>query len=159
MWHCFSGHVSFTLPGNFCMRMAAVSAQQPGIGNCTGRADNTQGPLIAAILMQKFPGSVKLTSPENQCHIMRRLENWKRKDLPATGYIYITCITTFVHVRLEFKHLRWSRPEVLEKRPEQWPTQHWPMAHRILNNSLCVMRQSWNSHETVIRQSWESILL
>ena len=45
-------------------------------------------PLIAAILMQKFPGSVKLTCPENQCHIMRRLENWKYKDLPATGYIY-----------------------------------------------------------------------
>ena len=45
-------------------------------------------PLIAAILMQKFPGSVKLTCPENQCHIMRRLENWKHKDLAATGYIY-----------------------------------------------------------------------
>ena len=44
--------------------------------------------LTAAILMQKFPGSVKLTCPENQCHIMRRLENWKYKDLPATGYIY-----------------------------------------------------------------------
>ena len=34
-------------------------------------------PLIAAILMQKFPGSVKLT-----------LENWKHEDLAATGYIY-----------------------------------------------------------------------
>ena len=45
-------------------------------------------PLIAAILMQKFPGSVKLTCPENQCHIMRRLENWKHEDLAATGYIY-----------------------------------------------------------------------
>ena len=43
MWHWFSGHVSFTLPGNFCMRMAAVSTQQLGMGNCcTGRADNTQ---------------------------------------------------------------------------------------------------------------------
>ena len=31
--------------------------------------------LTAAILMQKFPDSVKLTCPENQCHIMRRLEN------------------------------------------------------------------------------------
>jgi hypothetical protein len=30
-------------------------------------------PLIAAILMQKFPGSVKLTCPKNQCHIMMRL--------------------------------------------------------------------------------------
>ena len=45
-------------------------------------------PLIAAILMQKFPGSVKLTCPENQCHIMRRMENWKHEDLAATGYIY-----------------------------------------------------------------------
>ena len=45
-------------------------------------------PLIAAILMQKFSGSVKLTCPVNQCHIMRRLENWKHKDLPVTGYIY-----------------------------------------------------------------------
>ena len=40
MWHWFSGHVSFTLPGNFCM--AAVSTKQPVMGNCTGRADNTQ---------------------------------------------------------------------------------------------------------------------
>ena len=45
-------------------------------------------PLIAAILMHKFPGSVKLTCPENQCQVMRRLENWKHKDLAATGYIY-----------------------------------------------------------------------
>ena len=45
-------------------------------------------PLIAAILMQKFPGSLKLTCPENQCHIIRRLENWKHEDLAATGYIY-----------------------------------------------------------------------
>ena len=52
-------------------------------------------PLIAAILIEKFQESVKLTCPENQCHIMRRLENWKHKPLPATGYIYITCITTF----------------------------------------------------------------
>ena len=51
--------------------------------------------LTAAIPMQKFPGSVKLTCPKNQCHIMRRLENWKQEDLPATGYIYIPCITTF----------------------------------------------------------------
>ena len=44
--------------------------------------------LTAAILMQKFSGSVKLTCPENQCHIMRRLENWKHEDLSPTGYIY-----------------------------------------------------------------------
>ena len=44
--------------------------------------------LIAAIIMQKFPGSVKLTCPENQSLIMRRLENWKHKALAATGYIY-----------------------------------------------------------------------
>ena len=37
--------------------------------------------LTAAIVMLKFLGSVKLTCPENQCHIMRRLENWKHKDL------------------------------------------------------------------------------
>ena len=42
MWNWFSGHVSFKLPGNFCMRMAAVSAKQSGMGNWTGRADNTQ---------------------------------------------------------------------------------------------------------------------
>ena len=44
--------------------------------------------LTAAIIMQKLPGSVKLTCPENLCHIRRRLENWKHEDLPATGYIY-----------------------------------------------------------------------
>ena len=43
--------------------------------------------LTAAILIQKFPGSVKLSCPESLCHIMRRLENWKNKDLPATCYI------------------------------------------------------------------------
>ena len=31
---------------------------------------------------------MKLTCPKNQCHIMRRLKNWKHKYLPATGYIY-----------------------------------------------------------------------
>jgi hypothetical protein len=40
MWHWFYEHVNFTLSGNFCIRMAAVRAQQPGMGNCTGRADN-----------------------------------------------------------------------------------------------------------------------
>ena len=40
---------------------------------------------LFAILMQKFPGSVKLTCPENQCHIMRTLENWKHKDLGNQG--------------------------------------------------------------------------
>ena len=44
--------------------------------------------LIAAILMQKFLGSVKLTCPEKQSLIMRKLENWKHTDLAATGYIY-----------------------------------------------------------------------
>ena len=124
--------------------MAAVSAQHPGIGNCTGRADNTQEnikqwdillqeycipawmsklflrrcrkwprafpckylkllsnllkassttksyvpPAIPNNRMLKFPGSVKLTCPENQCHIMKRLENWKHKDLGNQGYIY-----------------------------------------------------------------------
>ena len=61
-----------------------------------GGGDGLVSPLLgqsrlvftAAILMQKFPGSVKLTCPENQCHIMRRLENWNYDDLPATGYIY-----------------------------------------------------------------------
>ena len=53
-------------------------------------------PLIAAIFMQKLSGSVKLTCLENQCHIMRRLENWKHEDLHRI-YIYITCITTFAH--------------------------------------------------------------
>ena len=45
-------------------------------------------PLIAAILMQKFPGSVKLTSPEKQSLIRRRLENWKHEDLAYQGYTY-----------------------------------------------------------------------
>ena len=44
--------------------------------------------LTAAIPMQKFPVSVKLTCPENQCHIMRRLENWKHEDLGNQGYTY-----------------------------------------------------------------------
>ena len=43
--------------------------------------------FTATILMQKFPGSVKLTYPDNQCHIMRRLENLNYEELPATGYI------------------------------------------------------------------------
>ena len=34
-------------------------------------------PLIAAILMQKFSGCVKLPCPKNWCRIMRRLKNWK----------------------------------------------------------------------------------
>ena len=45
-------------------------------------------PLIAAILMQKFPGSVKLTCPENQSFIRRRLEYWKHNDLAYQGYTY-----------------------------------------------------------------------
>ena len=44
--------------------------------------------LIAAILMHKFPGSVKLICPENQCHIMRRLVNWKHKYLAYQGNTY-----------------------------------------------------------------------
>ena len=44
--------------------------------------------LTAVILMQKFPDSVKLTCPENKCHIMMRLENWKHEDLGNQGYIY-----------------------------------------------------------------------
>ena len=50
-------------------------------------------PLIAAILMQKFPGSVKLTCPEIQCHIRRRLENWKHEDLAYQGKAW----TSFFH--------------------------------------------------------------
>ena len=44
--------------------------------------------LTAAIPMQTFTGSVKLTCPENQCQIMRRLEIWKHKDLGNQGYTY-----------------------------------------------------------------------
>ena len=44
--------------------------------------------LTAAIMMQKLQGSVKLTCPENQCHIMRRLENLKHEDLAYQGYTY-----------------------------------------------------------------------
>ena len=36
----------------------------------------------------EIPGSVKLTYPENRCHIMRRLENWKHEDLAYQGYTY-----------------------------------------------------------------------
>ena len=36
MWPWFSGHFSFTLPGNF-------SAQQPGMGKYTGRAEKHPG--------------------------------------------------------------------------------------------------------------------
>ena len=45
--------------------------------------------LTAAILFQTLPGSVKLTCPENLCHIRRRLENWKPEDLAYQGYTYI----------------------------------------------------------------------
>jgi hypothetical protein len=45
--------------------------------------------LTAAILFQKLPGSVKLTCPENMCHIRRRLENWKPEDLAYQDYTYI----------------------------------------------------------------------
>ena len=57
-----------------------------------------------------------------------------------------------------FKPLRyvmamiWIR-EVLQK---QVPTRHWPIAQQILNNSVCDIRQSWDSHDTVIRKSWDS---
>ena len=63
----------------FTQVLSALSVQFPMPG-CLA--------LIAAILMLKFPCSVKLTCLENQCHIMRRLENQKYKDLLATGYIY-----------------------------------------------------------------------
>ena len=47
--------VSFTLPGKFCMRMEAVSTQQPGMGNCTGRADKTQeNTKQEDLLIQKY---------------------------------------------------------------------------------------------------------
>ena len=39
---------------------------------------------------------------------------------------------------------------------KQWPIWHWPMAHQIQINSFCVMRQSWDGHETVLRQYWDS---
>ena len=47
---------------------------------------------------------------------------------------------------------------------KQWLTRHWPMAHRILNNSICfmshsVMIQSWDSLDTVMRQSLDLLLL
>ena len=58
--------------------------------------------LTAAILMQKFPCSVKLTCPENQSLIRRRLEYWKHDDLAYQGYTYslesnqaLVCKTTF----------------------------------------------------------------
>ena len=93
MWHRFSGHVSFTLPGNFCMIMAAARTQQwAGAGLFeNGNRGPQQGcwVLTAAILFQKLPGSVKLTCPENLCHIRRRLENWKPEDLAYQGYTYI----------------------------------------------------------------------
>jgi hypothetical protein len=44
--------------------------------------------LTATIIFQKLPGSVKLTCPENLCHIGRRLENWKPEDLTYHGYTY-----------------------------------------------------------------------
>ena len=45
--------------------------------------------LTAAILFQKLPGSVKLTCPENMCHIRSRLENWKPEDLAYQDHTYI----------------------------------------------------------------------
>ena len=69
-----------------------MSTQQPCCGPLLSFSNNPAPAhcwvLTAAIIMQKLPGSVKLTCPENLCHIRRRLENWKHKDLPSTGYIY-----------------------------------------------------------------------
>ena len=59
--------------------MAATFGQFPAIFRFSGAL------FTAAILMQKFLDSVKLTCPENQCHIMRRLENWKHEDLAYQG--------------------------------------------------------------------------
>ena len=42
---------------------------------------------------------------------------------------------------------------------EQGLTRHRPMAYQILNNFFCVKIQSWDSHETVMKQSWDSLLL
>ena len=80
MYALFSGH--FVHPKSGCVkfwtfRMSALPLPLPG---CL--------PLIAAILMQKLPGSVRLMCLENQCHIIRRLENWKHEDLSYQGYTY-----------------------------------------------------------------------
>ena len=49
IWNGIFGHVGFTLPGNYCIRMAAASPQQPGMANhptcrrgthCTGTWEN-----------------------------------------------------------------------------------------------------------------------
>ena len=50
---------------------------------------------MGADWIQAYIVIVKLTCPENQSLIRRRLEYWKHKDLPATS-IYITCILVFV---------------------------------------------------------------
>ena len=70
--------------------------------------------LTAALHMQKFQGSVKLTFPENQCHIMRWLENWKhlnnwpkcheKQFLPRTGGLRQKIFF--------FQNLVWSAPYV-----------------------------------------------
>ena len=52
--------------------------------------------------------------------------------------------------------ISYSQPNCWAYRQKQGPTQHWPMAHQILNNSFCVMSQSWDSNEKVMRQSWDS---
>ena len=67
-----------------------------------------------------------------------------------------TCVS---HVTCHVSHVPCHMSQVtchmshVQCRKKQGPTRHRPMAHKILNNSFCVMRQSWDSHETVMRQS------
>ena len=70
------------------MRMAAISG--PWVLSALPVQFQMPGcwALTAVILMQEFPGSVKLTCPEKQCHIMKRLKNWKHEDLGNQGYTY-----------------------------------------------------------------------
>ena len=42
---------------------------------------------------------------------------------------------------------------IMNTKQDQGPTRHWSMAHRSLNNSFCVLIQSWDSNETVMRQA------
>ena len=68
--------------------------------------------VIAAILVNKLPGSKKLTCPENQYHIMRRLENWKHEDLTYQGYTYSlesNQVGGVLHYAKTLKYLDWDK--------------------------------------------------
>ena len=99
-------------------------------------------PLIAAILMQKFLGSVKLTCPEKQSLIRRRLENWKHEDLAYQGYTYSLesnqplASPNFISQQLAMWPSRVHTPSLAEPSPPNTSTLplFWPVVQLYAKN-------------------------